>query len=129
VGVEPLARALWSIIGSMVGGAIFYFSWLIAFLLLEPVAIGTVEAGLWALAPIVTSLGFALGAGIVERRRASGPLWFLRLWAWSLVACALGAASLYAVGPMLIVFGMLGLGTASMGLRQALSLRQSPDDE
>jgi hypothetical protein len=117
VGKLLMAMAL-----SLVCGGGFYTAWLAAYLLVARLDQQAVDIILWLLAPVITAAGFALGMALAERwtRRARTP--FLRLYAWPLVGCAVGAGAVYPFGPMLIVFGMLTAGTASVGLREGLRL-------
>jgi hypothetical protein len=43
---------------------------------------------------------------------------FIHIYRWPLVGCAIGAGVVYWFGPMLVVFGMLAAGTASVVLRE-----------
>jgi hypothetical protein len=105
---------------SMLGGAIGYIVWLAAAVPVFSSGYTTVENALWLLAPFVTALGFAAGAYASERRIRHRRSSFGRIYIWPLVGCSLGAWGVYYFGPMLIVFGMLILGTLSIGLREAL---------
>jgi len=49
------------------------------------------------------------------------PKGFLRTFIWPLVGCVLGAVAVVWFGPMLIVFGMLVVGTGSVALRESVS--------
>jgi hypothetical protein len=111
---------------SVIGGIVSYLLWM-------GIAIPVTRAGgdltatiLWILSPILTALGFAIGAAIAERKFRGGAYKFMQIYVWPLAGCAIGAVSTYVFGPMLIVFGMLLLGTASIALRELwIHLRKS----
>jgi hypothetical protein len=98
---------------SLLCGGAAYALWLGGFLLAPGL-----EDILWVLAPVVTALGFAGGMALFERLAGRGRTPFLRLYAWPLAGCAVGAVVVFGFGPMLIVFGMLGAGTASVLARE-----------
>jgi len=104
---------------SVVGAGVFYLVFLVAFLTWYETS-KAVEAALRLSAPVATAAGFAVGAAILEPRSRTQKAWFFRILAWPLVACAVGAAIVYPMGPMLIVFGMFAAGTAAMVLRELL---------
>jgi hypothetical protein len=121
VDFRCLWRALAGAALSLLCAGAAYALWLAAFLLAPGL-----EGFLWLLAPAVTALGFAAGMALFERLAGTGRTPFLRLYAWPLAGCALGALVVYGFGPMLIVFGMLGAGTASVLAREvALRIRQA----
>ena len=105
---------------SVVGAGAFYFCWLAAFLTANETGNPVLIAAGWLLTPVVTAAGFAVGAALLEPRRSAGKVGLLRIFAWPLVACVVGAATVYPFGPMLIVFGMFAAGTAAMVLRELL---------
>jgi hypothetical protein len=119
--LESVSIALWRIVWSILGGGLFYLVWLTAFLLLSDLS-GAVETALWVMAPVVTATGLAAGTALAERRADGRRVPFFRIWIWPLVGCVAGAAVVYPFGPMLIVFGMLALGTAAVALRQGVGL-------
>ena len=85
------------------------------------------EAALWLLAPVATAAGFATSIVISERLTRASRTRFSRLLAWPLLGCAIGAGVVYGFGPMLIVFGMFGAGTASVALGEVLRFaRKNP---
>jgi len=53
---------------------------------------------------------------------------FLNIFKWSLAGCAIGAGSVVWFGPMLIVFGMFLVGTASVALREVVRIRKESDE-
>ncbi|HET6443853.1 MAG TPA: hypothetical protein VFI27_04665 [candidate division Zixibacteria bacterium] len=103
---------------SAVGGVIFYLFWMVMAIPLSRLDNSLLSAILWILAPLITALGFAGGAAIAERRFRGGQNRYWRIYIWPLIGCSAGATSTYIFGPMLIVFGMLFLGTASIALRE-----------
>jgi hypothetical protein len=103
---------------SVVGAGVFYVLFLAAFLKGHETGNSALIVALWLSAPVVTAAGFAAGGALLEPRGATGKAGFFQLLAWPLSACVVGAAIVYPFGPMLIVFGMFGAGTAGMVLRE-----------
>jgi hypothetical protein len=100
----------------------FYLAWMGIFILSANSAGRLLQTVLWGSAPIATALGFALGVAVFERLTKEDTAKFSNIVAWPLLGCVIGAASVYWLGPMLIVFGMFTLGTLSVILRE-VSLR------
>ena len=115
-------RVLVTTVSSIVCAGVFYWLWMAAFLTAFPSCGPVLRGLLWMTAPVVTATGFALGIWFWERSDGPGRN-FLRVLAWPLIACALGAAAVYWYGPMLIVFGMFAAGTASVVLREVVAAR------
>ncbi len=107
---------------SILCGGIFYFLWMGAFLLASGWGGFIVEAVLWLLAPVVTASGFAGGILLFDRWRHRTKARFFSVFVWPFVGCAIGAGVVWPFGPMLIVFGMLAAGTASVVVREAFLL-------
>jgi hypothetical protein len=94
-----------------------------AFLLNEDMASSFIRTVLWLLAPIVTAAGFTSGILLFEKRKKKKK--FLFIFLWPLIGCSVGAGVVYWFSPMLIVFGMFAVGTASIVLREGyLSLKR-----
>ena len=89
-----------------------------AFLLLKDISGPIVKGFFWLMVPIATALGFALGAIVGDRITRGKRESFRGTLLWPLAGCVLGAIAIYWRGPMLIVFGMFGLGTVSIILRE-----------
>ena len=106
---------------SLLCGGAAYAVWLVAFLLVGRPDSLLGRAILWPLAPVVTAVGFAAGSALVERLAGTGRTAFVRLYVWPLAGCVLGALVVYWFGPMLIVFGMLALGAASVLTRELVA--------
>jgi hypothetical protein len=106
---------------SLLCGGAAYALWLAAFLLVGQPDSLLGRGILWPLAPVVTAVGFAAGSAIVERLAGTGRTAFVRLYLWPLAGCVLGALVVYWFGPMLIVFGMLALGAASVLARELVA--------
>lgn len=126
---EGLWGALVRVALSLAFGGIFYLIWMGAFLLARKLGSPFLEALGWLLAPIVTAFGFTIGIRLGERGAGRGRAGFMRVAIWPLIGCAIGAWSVYWLGPMLIVLGMLVAGTASVALRELVlwRSRQRPD--
>ncbi len=105
---------------SLFCAGISYVVWLAAFLLTVNLDSSVVESLLWLLAPVVTATGFATGILVSERLARIERAGFLHLWVWPFVGCVIGAGVVYWFGPMLIVFGMFAVGTASIALREVI---------
>lgn len=102
---------------SILGAGVSYSLWLAVFLLTMEWIAAPLRAVVWVLAPVVTAAGFTAGIAILERRAGGG---LLRIFVWPLIGCMAGAGAVIWVGPMLIVFGMFGAGTASVVLREVM---------
>ena len=105
---------------SLIAAGASYFAWLAIFLSVRLNAPPWLGATFWLLTPVVTATGFAAGMAHAEHwtHAPERPQSWVVLF--PLVACVLGAAIVYPFGPMLIVFGMCGLGAAAMGLLELL---------
>jgi len=112
-----VGRIVVKMFASLLGGGLAHFAWLAVFLSTLTLDGVAWRATLWLLAPVVTAVGFAAGAGLFERLTDTVSARFLELYCWALVGCVLGASAVYWYGPMLIVFTMLVSGTASIGLQ------------
>jgi len=104
---------------AVVGGGLLYAAWLV-------VVLGTMSQPpeprpflVMLTAPIVTALGFALGTVLGERITRGYRVRLSRAIRWPLVGCMVGALLVYPFGPMLIVFGMFGLGIVAVATREA----------
>jgi hypothetical protein len=111
------------LVASLVGGGVFYTVWLAVALSGGRIGQPEIAAELTILAPIITSLGFAVGLALAEllTGRRGG---FFGAWLWALVGCAMGALVVYPFGPMLIVFGMFVLGTVAVAVREIRLIRR-----
>ena len=153
MNLKPLCGILIRVILSVVFAGIFYTAWLaIAIPVLKTENAGIIlKTVIWLAAPVVTALGFTTGVFIFEllpgtrksgaqrlnnrgiftrfgETRRSLPAKagkFLNIFKWSLAGCAIGAGTVVWFGPMLIVFGMFLVGTASVALREIIRLRRN----
>ena len=114
---------------SLLCAGIVYSVWLAASLLAARWDHPIVEAIRWLSAPVATAIGFALGVAIVERLTRTSRTRFLHIFVWPLMGCALGAGAVYWFGPMLIVFGMFAVGTASIVLREVILIAKTRTDK
>lgn len=112
--------ALITVVFSALGGGICYALWMVVAIPANRRDVEFLSTTLWILAPVVTALGFATGTYLSEGWLGRPGRRFGRILIWPLVGCTIGAWSVYFFGPMLIVFGMLTLGTASIALREIL---------
>jgi len=122
------ARFVWQTLArvavSLVGGGAAYTCCLAAFLLFGRSSGPAVQAILWLAMPVVTAAGFAAGVTLWDRLSGTRTTRFIRVFAWPLVGCAVGAGVVYPFGPMLIVFGMFLGGPGSILLRELLLRRR-----
>ena len=109
---------------SLIFAGIFYTGWM-------AVAIGAfkrgidnvvVEVVLWLCAAVVTGAGFAVGVALLPGARRSK---FVDIYKWPLIACVIGAVAVFPFGPMLIVFEMFVLGTASVIIREFVMMKRA----
>jgi hypothetical protein len=105
---------------SLFCAGVFYFAWMAVFLLTASLDSSAIRTLLWFLAPVVTAAGFATGILASERLSKADRSKPLHLFTWPLVGCAIGAGVVFWFGPMLIVFGMIVAGTASIVLREVI---------
>jgi hypothetical protein len=123
-------KGLWEAFGrvalSLAFAGVFYLVWMGAFLGVRTLESPILEALGWLLAPFVTAAGFTVGMLLGESGAGRRKIGFLRVAIWPLVGCAVGAGSVVWMGPMLIVFGMLAAGTASVALREWVLWRTGP---
>ena len=113
---SPIIR----IVLSLACAGITYFVWMGTFILLANSTGPIMKGVLWITAPIATAMGFALGMFIHEHKSGIRKATFLSVFVWPLLGCAVGAIVIFWRGPMLIVFGMFIVGTASVVLREVI---------
>jgi len=121
---DPLSwwRTLVKVTLSVLFAGIAYSIWMVIVLLSKDFAGSVLRALFWVAAPVVTAMGFAAGIMMHARMAGVANTRFWKTFLWPLVGCSIGAVAVYWYGPMLIVFGMLAVGTASVVLRE-VSLR------
>ena len=117
-----LWKVLLRLASSLLGAVVFYAAWMAAFITVTRSGSVVAETILWLLAPVMTAAGFAVGITVAERLTKREKSSFIRIYVWPLAGCAIGAAVVYPFGPMLIVFGMFAAGTASVAIREIVSL-------
>ena len=108
-------------------GGLGYSVWLIIFLLLPTNVSAAIENVLWMLAPVLTTSGFSLGVWIRNKRTKQVHIPLTSSLLWTLIACSLGALTVYWYGPMLIVFSMLACGTLSVLVHEIISFNKLYD--
>ena len=111
---NALARV---VLSGLTGGAVFSL-WLGLFLSLWSWGFEDVAWLLWLLAPLATGFGFGMGVGGGERLFAVGRPTLWTATTWPLAGCIVGAVVVYPFGVMLIVFGMLCMGTVAVAGRE-----------
>lgn len=118
LNLRYLSGQLLRISSSLFCAGLFYSAWLAAFLLAYKLENATVQVIFGLLAPAVTAMGFSVGIVIFEHLAKTSKSRFYRIFTWAFIGCAIGAGIVYWFGPMLIVFGMFGAGTASIALKE-----------
>ncbi len=112
--------------GALLGGGVFHAGWLALFLLGTKLDNFLIIRAIWIAAPVVTGTGCAVGASCGARLRHT-MLPIRRVVPWTIAGCFIGALAVYWYGPMLIVFAMLGGGTAAVALRELVSSHMPTD--
>jgi len=112
-------------LAALAGGVILFAVWLVAVLSGMPRPPVPPSFAVTLAGAFVTAAGFALGmlAGerLTKRRRAG----FGGIVRWSLAGCLVGALTMFPFGGMLAGFGIFGLGTAALLMREVLLWRSS----
>lgn len=137
MNIRTLCGVFIRVVLSVIFSGIFYTAWMAVFIAefrlvpseaegsgLDSILLKTI---LWLAAPVVTALGFATGVFIFELLPGTRKSKFLNIFKWSLAGCAIGAGSVVWFGPMLIVFGMFLVGTASIALREFVIIKKTKD--
>jgi hypothetical protein len=130
LSIQYLSSLIIRIILSLVCAGITYFVWMGLFILMAD-SIGPLMKGFfWIAAPVTTAMGFATGVFVHERVTVTRKATFPAVLIWPLLGCSAGALTVYWRGPMLIVFGMFAVGTASVVLRElVLRSKESQNQE
>ena len=112
------------IIVSVAFAGIFYIGWLaVALAVLESGHL-FVKALCWLSAPLITGSGFAAGIALFELLPGTRKSRLRDIVLWPLAGCAIGAAVVFPFGPMLIVFAMFALGTASTLAKEIITIKK-----
>ena len=112
--------ALVRVLGSLLGGIIMFAVWLIAVLARMPRPPVPPSFAVTLTAPVVTAAGFGLGMLFAERltqRRQGGVR---GAFLWSLAGGTIGTLVMFPLGGMMAGFGLFGLGTAALLIREVL---------
>ena len=127
MNIRLLCGVFIRVIVSAVFAGIFYTGWMAVAITALKSGINSIvlKAIIWLTAPVVTALGFTTGVFIFELLPGTRKSKFLNIFKWSLAGCAIGAGTVVWFGPMLIVFGMFLVGTASVALREIIRLRRN----
>ena len=105
------------VLSGLTGGTVFSV-WLTVYLTNWSWGFETLAWLLWLLAPVVTGFGFGLGVWVGERMFDVGRPTLWAASAWPLAGCVIGTVIVVPFGVMLIVFGMLGMGTVAVAARE-----------
>ncbi len=110
---------------SLLFAGFFYVFWMAVAITAFKSGYGKIIMGLlWIIAPFITAAGFTIGIGLFDLVLKRSSSTFFNIYKWPLIGCIAGAVLVLPFGPMLIVFGMFGLGTLSVILREVKSARQ-----
>lgn len=123
-GNRHLPAAALRVLLSVFGAGVTWSIWLVAVLASRQGPPRPVSFALVMTAPPATALGFALGTRLGERLTRASASRFLQAFAWPLLGCIAGALVVYPFGPMLVVLGLFGLGTAAVAGRELLRLTE-----
>ena len=122
--LKKLVNSFLRIFISLIFAGFFYVLWMAVAIMAFKSGSGKFIMGLlWIIAPIITAAGFTIGIGLFDFAVKQFRQNFFNIYKWPLVGCIAGAALVLPFGPMLIVFGMFGLGTLSVILREVKSAR------
>jgi hypothetical protein len=116
------------VLSALVGGVIAFAVWLIAVLIRMPRPPVPPSLEVTLTAPVVIAAGFGLGMLAGERltRRRRGGFRSAFLWSWA--AGTVGTLTMFPFGGMMAGFGLLGLATAALLVREVLWQRHPPRD-
>jgi hypothetical protein len=109
---------IYRVLGSVMGAIVMYALWLMAVLARMPRPPVPPSFALTLTAPVVTAVGFALGMLVVERFTQRRQSALRATFLWTLTGCAVGTLAMFPFGGMLVGFGMFGLGTAALIVRE-----------
>jgi len=121
-----MLSALVRVLGSLLGGIIMFAAWLIAVLARMPRPPVPPSFAVTLTAPVVTAAGFGLGMLIVERLTQRRPGGVRGAFLWSLAGGTIGTLVMFPFGGMMAGFGLFGLGTAALLIREVLWERNRP---
>ena len=112
------------VLGAVIGGIFMFALWLMAVLVRMPRPPVPPSFAVSLTAPVLTAVGFALGLRVVERltRRPRSTFLGTYLYAWA--GGTVGTVVMYPFGGMMAGFGLFGLGTAMMLLRELVLYRE-----
>ena len=122
--LKKLIISFLRIFNSAVFAGFFYVLWMAVAIIAFKSGYGKFIMGLlWIIAPFITAAGFTIGIGLFDLVAKRSGQNFFNIYKFPLAGCIIGAAIVFPFGPMLIVFGMFGLGTLSVILREVKSVR------
>jgi hypothetical protein len=112
------------VLGAVIGGIFMFALWLMAVLVRMPHPPVPPSFAVSLTAPVVTAVGFALGMRVVERltRWPRGTFRETYLCAWA--GGTVGTIVMSPFGGMMAGFGLFGLGTATILVRELLLHRR-----
>jgi hypothetical protein len=115
---------LFRVLGSVMGGVIAFAAWLIAVLARMPRPPAPPSFAVTVTAPVITAAGFAVGMLVAERLTKRRQAKVQGAFLWPLSGCTVGALVMFPFGGMLVGFGLFGLGTAAVLVREVLLQRE-----
>lgn len=117
--LKKLIISFLRVFNSVLFAGFFYVFWMAVAITAFKSGYGKIIMGLlWIIAPFATAAGFTIGIGLFDFAAKRSGSTFFNIYKWPLAGCAVGAIIVAPFGPMLIVFGMFGLGTLSVILRE-----------
>jgi len=124
-GGSAMLSACFRLLCSLLGGIVAFAFWHVAVLIRMPRPPVPPSFAVTLTAPVVTAAGFGLGMLVAERLTQGRRSGLRGAFLWSVVGGTIGTLAMFPFGGMMAGFGLFGLGTAALLIREVLSLRYS----
>jgi hypothetical protein len=118
-----MLSACFRLLCSLLGGIIAFAVWLVAVLIRMPRPPVPPSFAVTLTAPVVAAAGFGLGMLVAERLTQRRQRGLRGTFLWALVGGTIGTMAMFPFGGMMAGFGLFGLGTAALLIREVLWLR------